>query len=370
MQTHELLPPQAGCGVGNTALPLLTANPGAHVFACDFSAKAIELLRAAPGYDAARITAFVADLAHDRLRDGGRLPQQGVDVCTLVFVLSALDPSLMPQARRLPAVPSLLRAGACPAAGWQPAAAARSLLARQPPGITSSQAPVDPACRHWRTWQQYSGLVAQCCSGTMATGGALHATHCSARARPDGGATASACAGPGAGNSSLAAPLRGRTHRRDLAQQRLASTGRAQQLGPNFFLRMEGTKCYYFTQARPACPTWPARASPVVGAGSSGACCGVAGHTSAGLTDPTCAAQEVLVRLFEDAGFMCRDVRMVERTVANRARGLQMQRRWIQGTFIRRTPGQREAACAAGALPSKVRSDGGSAAGPSMQPYG
>lgn len=85
--------------MGNAALPLLAANPSARVWACDFSSTAIQLLRAAPGYDAQRMAAFVADIAHDSLAASEHLPQQGVDACTMLFVLSALDPSHMQQVR-------------------------------------------------------------------------------------------------------------------------------------------------------------------------------------------------------------------------------------------------------------------------------
>lgn len=41
---------------------------------------------------------------------------------------------------------------------------------------------------------------------------------------------------------------------RDLAQQRLGTSGRPQQLGSSFFMRMDGTKAFYFSEARyPVC---------------------------------------------------------------------------------------------------------------------
>lgn len=87
---------QVGCGVGNAALPLLEQNPTAVVHACDFSATAVQLLRQAPEYASGRITAFVADLTTDDLRE--HLPAEGVDLCTMLFVLSAIDPAHMPKA--------------------------------------------------------------------------------------------------------------------------------------------------------------------------------------------------------------------------------------------------------------------------------
>lgn len=52
-----------GCGVGNTAFPLLELNPTVQVYACDFAASAIKLLRQHPEYAASgRCAAFVADI--------------------------------------------------------------------------------------------------------------------------------------------------------------------------------------------------------------------------------------------------------------------------------------------------------------------
>ena len=84
---------QVGCGVGNAALPLLEQNPSARVFACDFSAKAVQLLKQDPTYDPSRITAFEADITGSSLQQ--HLPAHGVDLCTMLFVLSAIDPSAM-----------------------------------------------------------------------------------------------------------------------------------------------------------------------------------------------------------------------------------------------------------------------------------
>ena len=34
----------------------------------------------------------------------------------------------------------------------------------------------------------------------------------------------------------------------DLAEERLSSQGRQQQLGPNFYVRWDGTRAFYFTE--------------------------------------------------------------------------------------------------------------------------
>lgn len=83
---------EVGAGAGNTAFPLLKANrnPGLMIHACDFSAKAVDLLRASPEYDERHMRASVWDLAGDDLPPG--VPPNSIDVVLLIFVFSALSP--------------------------------------------------------------------------------------------------------------------------------------------------------------------------------------------------------------------------------------------------------------------------------------
>jgi methyltransferase-like protein 6 len=95
---------QVGCGVGNTALPLLDLNPRCRVLACDFAPSAVRILLAHPacqpsaGGAPPRLDAFVADVAAAPLVT--RVPACSVDVATLVFVLSAMTPHAMAAVRR------------------------------------------------------------------------------------------------------------------------------------------------------------------------------------------------------------------------------------------------------------------------------
>lgn len=41
---------QVGCGAGNSVFPLLDINPQSYVYACDFSPRAVELVKAHPAY--------------------------------------------------------------------------------------------------------------------------------------------------------------------------------------------------------------------------------------------------------------------------------------------------------------------------------
>ena len=48
---------------GNTVFPLLNLNPDLYVFACDFSSRAVDLVKAHPLYvEGGRVSAFVADI--------------------------------------------------------------------------------------------------------------------------------------------------------------------------------------------------------------------------------------------------------------------------------------------------------------------
>lgn len=83
---------EVGAGAGNTAFPILKANenPLLKIHACDFSSKAVELMKANEAYDSARICASVWDISSDDLPDS--LEEGSVDVVLLVFIFSALSP--------------------------------------------------------------------------------------------------------------------------------------------------------------------------------------------------------------------------------------------------------------------------------------
>ncbi|MCJ1468179.1 hypothetical protein MMC07_006807 [Pseudocyphellaria aurata] len=83
---------EVGAGAGNTAFPLLKANrnPRLMIHACDFSAKAVDLLRASPEYDERHMRASVWDMSGDDLPPG--VQPSSIDVVLLIFVFSALSP--------------------------------------------------------------------------------------------------------------------------------------------------------------------------------------------------------------------------------------------------------------------------------------
>ncbi|MCO5588797.1 hypothetical protein L7F22_042756 [Adiantum nelumboides] len=85
---------EIGCGVGNTLFPLLDTYPNVFVHACDFSSRAVNLVKAHKNYKESHIHVFVLDVTTEDLTLC--VPVQSVDVATLVFSLSAMSPEKMP----------------------------------------------------------------------------------------------------------------------------------------------------------------------------------------------------------------------------------------------------------------------------------
>ncbi|XP_021927439.1 methyltransferase-like protein 2 isoform X2 [Zootermopsis nevadensis] len=85
---------EIGCGVGNTAFPILqhNADTDVFVFCCDFSYAAIQLLRDNSEYDPKRCQAFVCDVTQD-----WQPPFQpnSLHIVVMIFVLSAIHPDKM-----------------------------------------------------------------------------------------------------------------------------------------------------------------------------------------------------------------------------------------------------------------------------------
>ncbi|KAF8847007.1 methyltransferase [Acephala macrosclerotiorum] len=89
---------EVGAGAGNTAFPILAHNhnPNLKIHACDFSKKAVEVIRENEAYNTKNIQADVWDVA------GGTLPpdleERSVDLVLMIFIFSALSPSQWKQA--------------------------------------------------------------------------------------------------------------------------------------------------------------------------------------------------------------------------------------------------------------------------------
>lgn len=86
---------EVGAGAGNTALPLLAMNqnPKLRLHACDYSQKAIDLIRTHPAYldqPNTVLKADVWDVAGQALPPG--LTPGSVDIVIMIFIFSALSP--------------------------------------------------------------------------------------------------------------------------------------------------------------------------------------------------------------------------------------------------------------------------------------
>jgi tRNAThr (cytosine32-N3)-methyltransferase len=87
-----------GAGAGNTAFPILAhnQNPSLKIHACDFSKKAVEVIRENEAYDTESIQADVWDVASEVLPPG--LAEGSVDLVLMIFIFSALSPVQWKQA--------------------------------------------------------------------------------------------------------------------------------------------------------------------------------------------------------------------------------------------------------------------------------
>ncbi|KAL9330749.1 hypothetical protein ACSQ67_000359 [Phaseolus vulgaris] len=95
---------EVGCGAGNTTFPVISSYPDAFVYACDFSPRAVELVKISlsvnisgqthEDYKESHISAFVSDLTADDLCK--EILPSSVDIVTMIFMLSAVSPEKMP----------------------------------------------------------------------------------------------------------------------------------------------------------------------------------------------------------------------------------------------------------------------------------
>ncbi|PON71715.1 Methyltransferase type [Parasponia andersonii] len=85
---------EVGCGAGNTIFPLVATYPDNFVYACDFSPRAVKLVKTHKDFRDSHVSAFVCDLTVDDLND--YISPSSVDIVTMIFVLSAVSPEKMP----------------------------------------------------------------------------------------------------------------------------------------------------------------------------------------------------------------------------------------------------------------------------------
>ncbi|OEL27399.1 Methyltransferase-like protein 6 [Dichanthelium oligosanthes] len=85
---------EVGCGAGNTIFPLLSTYPDIFAHACDFSPRAVSLVKKHKDFRPDRINAFVCDITSEQLTEN--MEPSSADIVTMIFVLSAVAPDKMP----------------------------------------------------------------------------------------------------------------------------------------------------------------------------------------------------------------------------------------------------------------------------------
>eukprot|EP01135_Chromosphaera_perkinsii_P006120 Nk52_evm2s406 gene=Nk52_evmTU2s406 len=87
---------EVGCGVGNFFFPLVEEKLDFEIYCCDLSKRGIEFIKKHKLYDAERIHPFVCDVTTDTLNK--TVGDSTVDIATMIFILSAVEPEKMKDA--------------------------------------------------------------------------------------------------------------------------------------------------------------------------------------------------------------------------------------------------------------------------------
>ena len=87
---------EVGCGAGNTIFPIIEhsdENANIFVYGCDFSSTAVDIVKSSKLYSDDKCHAFVCDISQKSLQVP--IPEESLDLITMIFVLSALNPDDM-----------------------------------------------------------------------------------------------------------------------------------------------------------------------------------------------------------------------------------------------------------------------------------
>lgn len=91
---------ELGCGVGNMVFPLIEEGFSNFFFyTCDFSPRAVEFVKSNKLYDENKIKAFCADVTSEEVLQ--HVEENSVDIASLIFVLSAIQPASWPNVARV-----------------------------------------------------------------------------------------------------------------------------------------------------------------------------------------------------------------------------------------------------------------------------
>lgn len=83
---------EIGCGVGNTILPILKYNKDCRVFGCDFSSRAVQILKENDEFDEKRCQVFILDVTNENWHENLSFGENSMDIIVIIFVLSAVKP--------------------------------------------------------------------------------------------------------------------------------------------------------------------------------------------------------------------------------------------------------------------------------------
>ncbi|XP_029641599.1 tRNA N(3)-methylcytidine methyltransferase METTL2 isoform X1 [Octopus sinensis] len=88
---------EVGCGAGNTVFPVLKTNnnPNLVIYCCDFSSKAIDLVKEHPEFEPSRCYPFVCDITNEY--SPVPFEENSLDIIIMIFVLNAISPNKMQQ---------------------------------------------------------------------------------------------------------------------------------------------------------------------------------------------------------------------------------------------------------------------------------
>lgn len=73
---------EVGCGVGNLIFPLIADSSKYFIYACDFSPRAIEFVKANALYDPEKVRAFTCDITKPDLLN--EIPEKTLDIITVI----------------------------------------------------------------------------------------------------------------------------------------------------------------------------------------------------------------------------------------------------------------------------------------------
>uniref|UniRef100_A0A0D9VPF4 Methyltransferase type 12 domain-containing protein n=1 Tax=Leersia perrieri TaxID=77586 RepID=A0A0D9VPF4_9ORYZ len=92
---------EVGCGAGNTIFPLISTYPDIFVHACDFSPRAVDLVKKHKDYRPDQVNAFVCDITSEQLTENVQPSSADVVTMTNILIAPAKMPSVIQNVRNV-----------------------------------------------------------------------------------------------------------------------------------------------------------------------------------------------------------------------------------------------------------------------------